>query len=58
VTLGLIFMGLASITDSFYAILAGRARELLTTARVRLVSRISGAVLMLGGVWLALLKRA
>jgi threonine/homoserine/homoserine lactone efflux protein len=58
VTLGLIFMGLASITDSVYAILAGRARQLLTAARVRLVSRISGAILMVGGVWLALLKRA
>lgn len=58
VTLGLIFMVTASITDSFYAILAGSARQLLTAARVKLVSRISGAILMVGGVWLALLKRA
>jgi threonine/homoserine/homoserine lactone efflux protein len=58
VILGLTFMLIASITDSFYAILAGRARQLLTATRVRLVSRISGAILMVGGLWLALLKRA
>lgn len=58
VILGLTFMVIASVTDSFYAILAGRARQLLTATRVKLVSRISGAVLMVGGVWLALLKRA
>jgi threonine/homoserine/homoserine lactone efflux protein len=58
VILGLTFMIIASITDSFYAILAGQARQLLTAARVKLVSRISGAVLMAGGIWMALLKRA
>jgi len=56
--LGLIVMVIATATDSIYAVLAGRAREALTTARVRLMSRISGAILMVGGVWLALLKRA
>ncbi len=56
--LGLIFMLIASSTDSMYAILAGRMRHVLTAARVKLVSRISGAVLICGGVWLALLKRA
>jgi threonine/homoserine/homoserine lactone efflux protein len=57
IVLGLIFMLLASTTDCLYALLAGRARGLLSAARVRLVSRISGAVLMAGGVWLALQKR-
>lgn len=58
VVLGLIFMLLASTTDCLYALLAGRARGLLSAARVRLVSRVSGLVLMAGGVWLALQKRA
>ena len=56
--LGLIFMTLASATDSMYAVLAGRMRHLLNAARVKLVSRISGAVLIGGGIWLSLLKRA
>ena len=55
--LGLTFMAIASVTDSLYALLAGRARHLLSAARVKLVSRVSGVVLIWGGVWLALLKR-
>jgi len=58
IVLGLIFMAIASTTDSLYAILAGRMRHLLSAVRVRLVSRISGVVLICGGVWLSLLKRA
>jgi threonine/homoserine/homoserine lactone efflux protein len=58
IVLGLIFMLLASTTDCLYAVLAGRARGLLSTARVRLVSRVSGLILMAGGMWLALQKRA
>jgi threonine/homoserine/homoserine lactone efflux protein len=58
IVLGLTFMLVASTTDSIYAILAGRMRHLLSAARVKLVSRFSGAVLICGGVWLALLKRA
>ncbi|HEY4200481.1 MAG TPA: LysE family translocator [Devosiaceae bacterium] len=57
IVLGLIFMVLASSTDSMYAILAGRMRGVLSAARVRLVSRISGGVLIGGGLWLALQKR-
>jgi threonine/homoserine/homoserine lactone efflux protein len=56
--LGLIFMAVASTTDSLYAFLAGRMRHLLSAARVKFVSRVSGAVLICGGIWLALLKRA
>lgn len=58
VVLGVIFMLVASMTDSLYALLAGQARHLLSSARVRIVSRVSGAILMAGGLWLALLKRA
>jgi threonine/homoserine/homoserine lactone efflux protein len=56
--LGLIFMAIAGTTDALYAVVAGRARGLLNAARIRLVSRLSGVVLILGGVWLAFLKRA
>lgn len=56
--LGLFFMIVAGTTDAFYALLGGRARALLSAARVRLLSRVSGAILMAGGVWLALQKRA
>ena len=56
--LGLIFMALASMTDSLYAILAGRMRHWLSAARVKVVSRVSGAILIAGGIWVALLRRA
>ena len=56
--LGLIVMAVATTTDALYAVLAGRARLVLTTTRVRLMSRVSGIILMLGGVWLALQKRS
>jgi threonine/homoserine/homoserine lactone efflux protein len=56
--LGLFFMLVAGSTDAIYAVIAGRARGLLSAARVKIVSRVSGAILMLGGVWLALQKRA
>lgn len=58
VLLGLFFMLVAGATDSIYAIVAGRARGLLSTARVKAISRVSGVILMCGGVWLALQKRA
>lgn len=56
--LGLIVMAVATVTDSLYALASGRARHLLSAARVRLVSRISGSVLIAGGIWLALQRRA
>ncbi|MGV8830503.1 MAG: LysE family translocator [Devosia sp.] len=56
--LGVLFMLVAGTTDAIYALIAGRARGLLSAARVRVVSRVSGLILMAGGVWLALLKRA
>ena len=55
--LGLIVMAVAMLTDSIYAVLAGRMRRILTAARVRLINRVSGVVLMIGGVGLALVKR-
>ncbi|MDC9824409.1 LysE family translocator [Devosia sp. ZB163] len=55
--LGLIVMAVATFTDAIYAILAGSARQLLTQARVRMMNRVSGIILMIGGVWLAFQKR-
>jgi homoserine/homoserine lactone efflux protein len=55
--LGLIVMAVAASTDTIYAILAGSARHLLTQARVRMMNRVSGVILMIGGVWLALQRR-
>lgn len=56
--LGLIVMAVTTTCDSIYALAAGQARHLLTAARVRLVNRVSGVILMIGGIWLALQKRA
>lgn len=56
--LGLIVMAVATATDAFYAIVAGRARHALNAKRVRLMNRIAGSVLMIGGVWLALVKKS
>ncbi|MEQ1901493.1 MAG: LysE family translocator [Devosia sp.] len=56
--LGLFFMLIAGLSDSVYAVLAGQARGMISAARVRLVSRVSGGILMIGGVWLALVKKA
>lgn len=54
--LGVTFMGIAAMTDAVYALLAGRARALFSARRTRFVSRVSGALMMGGGVWLALMR--
>jgi len=56
VLLGATAMAIAAVTDAGYAILTGRARALLTHARVRLISKISGVFLVGGGLWLALTR--
>ena len=53
--LGVFFDNDPALVD---AVLAGRAREVLTIARVRLANRVAGAILMLGGVWLAFVNKA
>jgi homoserine/homoserine lactone efflux protein len=57
VTLGLTFMVVALVLDGGYALLAGSAGQILSATRVRLLSRVSGLLLMGGGVWLATLRR-
>ena len=51
--LGVTFMLVATIFDGLYAVLAGRAGGVLTTSNILWVERISGTILILGGVWLA-----
>lgn len=54
--LGLTAMAVALVSDGAYAVLTGRAGRWLSRTRVRLVSRVSGAFLIGGGVWLALTR--
>ena len=51
--LGLIFMFLATVLDSGYALAAGRAGNLLTRRRVRTVEVGAGSLMIGGGLWLA-----
>jgi threonine/homoserine/homoserine lactone efflux protein len=54
--LGGTFMITGAITDSIYALLAGRARKFFSERRTRLVSRVSGGFMIGGGIWLALTR--
>lgn len=58
VVLGLIFNLIAGLSDAGYAVLAGTARTAFTKERVRRLSQVAGAILIGGGVWLALAKRS
>jgi homoserine/homoserine lactone efflux protein len=55
--MGLTAMLFAAVSDSAYALAAGRARHALSAQRVRLMSRVSGAFLVGGGMWLAFSRR-
>ncbi len=46
----------ASISDGLYAILVGGAGRRISKTRIRWLSRISGGVLIGGGLWLALTR--
>ena len=56
VLLGVTFMVVAGVTDAIYAILAGRARAVLSAHRARLLSRLSGVFMIGGGLLLALMR--
>ncbi len=58
VLLGIVFNIVAGLSDAAYAILAGSARNAFTKARMRRLSRVAGTILIGGGVWLALTRRA
>ena len=55
--MGATAMAVAALSDSIYALLAARTAQLLTTARARLMSRVSGSVLIGGGLWLAFSRK-
>lgn len=57
VLLGVTAMAVALVSDGAYAVLTGRAGAVLSRNRVRLASRLGGAFLVGGGVWLALTRR-
>jgi len=54
--LGGTFMLIATACDIGYALLAGRAGRLLTRGRVKVVERVSGTLLIGGGLWMAALR--
>jgi threonine/homoserine/homoserine lactone efflux protein len=54
VIMGVTMIAVAAVSDSAYALLSGRAGRRLSGHRVRLMSRLSGGLLIGGGVWLAL----
>jgi threonine/homoserine/homoserine lactone efflux protein len=56
ILLGATFMVVAGLTDGMYALLAGRARALMSARRTQLISRISGSLMIGGGIWLALTR--
>jgi threonine/homoserine/homoserine lactone efflux protein len=51
--MGVTAMVFAAMSDSAYAIAAGRAGKFLSAKRLKLMTRISGTFLIGGGVWLA-----
>ncbi len=57
VVLGLTFIVVATLLDSGYAILVGNVRNWLSQTRVRFLERVSGIILIGGGIWLALARR-
>jgi len=54
--LGAITNAIAFVSDAAYAIAFGRAHALFSEVRLRLVSRISGGLLIVGAAWLALTR--
>lgn len=55
--LGLVFMVVATVLDSGYAIAAGKTKRLLAKNNVRILEKFSGCCLIGGGLWLAFSKR-
>ena len=56
--LGTVFMVVATICDTLYAFLAGKAGAMLTKNRVNAVEKTSGAFLIGGGLWMATLQKS
>jgi len=56
VILGGTAMAIAAVSDGSYAVLTGQARRLLSRSRIKILSWLSGALLIGGGAWLALAR--
>jgi threonine/homoserine/homoserine lactone efflux protein len=56
VIMGLTAMACAAISDTTYAVASAKAGRAFTAKRVRVLSKISGSVLIGGGLWLALAR--
>ncbi len=57
IVLGSVFLGVAAICDSIYAITAGQAGSMLSRKRVRIAEVASGLFLIGGGLWLATVRQ-
>lgn len=57
VILGLGFLVVVGCVDACLVLAVGAARNALTQARLNIAERMSSVLLMLGGVWLATMKR-
>lgn len=55
--MGVSSMIVAALSDGSYALLAGTLGRTLSRSRLRLVSKVSGACLIGGGLWLAVARR-
>ena len=57
IVIGVFWVGtavfVAALSDGAYALAAGQIGRKLTAARIRLVTRLSGGMLIGGGLWLA-----
>jgi homoserine/homoserine lactone efflux protein len=59
VVMSAVFVVMAAVMDSGWGVAAGLGRAWLTApSRTRLLARLSGSVLIGGGIWLALARRA
>jgi threonine/homoserine/homoserine lactone efflux protein len=55
--LGATFMAIATVLDSTYALVSGRAGQWMSHSKVRRLEIVSGSFLIGGGLWLALSRR-
>ncbi len=53
ISLGLIAMVIACLSDGAYAVVTGRTGSMLSRGRIRTINRISGLFMISGGAWLA-----
>jgi threonine/homoserine/homoserine lactone efflux protein len=58
ILLGLCTMAVFTIFDGIYALAASSTRRFLTDARLSIVNKLSGTLLILGGAWLALQRKS